>query len=415
MSGSFDTWPLIRADAMDRAEEETGLDVSEFFGMSARAGDRAYQELLNYKPWLFARAATPLMLRLYGPIATTLTWSSGYTAILGAVVAQNLTGFKILAPGVTYGVRIFSHVAGSALVTLESPFLIAPFAGLGVTVYRDEYDLTSIQETPTAPTLTSGGGGLVDLGPRSVVVSFGNDFGENMAGPPASITFAVASVLNITNIPVGPPGTTYRNLYATEAGGTRFFLIATLADNVTTTYAYNVADAGDLVTIGPITAAQRPPQLDTAGGVRQIITMQPKGPSSGREIEGPVTVSWLTDHYPDPPNPTWPPYKYARVSDTRLRFSHFPSQDGFVEIYHTIVARDLSQTLGVSEILVPRNWRWVLADGVLFHLLEMKNDSRAVTWERKWKEERELMGADEDQKLLGVSGNRTRTREEPAY
>jgi hypothetical protein len=171
-----------------------------------------------------------------------------------------------------------------------------------------------------------------------------------------------------------------------------------------------VADA-----TGPITAAQQPALLDAAGGVRQIITISPKGPSSGREIEGPVTVSWLKEHFADPPTPTWPPYRYARVSDLRIMFSHYPSQDGYAEVYHTIVARDLSQTLGVSEILVPRNWRYVLSDGMLFHLLEMKNDSRATTWERKWKESLEKMSVDEDQKLLSLSGNRYRTREEPAY
>lgn len=410
MGGSYDTWPLLRLDALDRAEEETGASVSEFSPLAARAGDRAYQELLNYRPWLFARAHAPLMLRLYGPISTTLSWSAGYTATLGATVAQNLTGFKVLVPGVNYGVRIVVHVPGSATITLEAPFLTAAFSGTAVTLYRDEYDLTSIQDTPTVPVLASGGAGIVDAGTRKVAVSFGNDFGENMPGPLATIVLGGGSSLSITGIATGPPGTTYRNLYATAANGTRLYLIMTLADNLTTSVSYNVADV-----TGPITAAQQPPQLDTAGGVRQIITMNPKGPSSCREIEGPMTVSWIKDHFADPPTPTWPPYRYARVSDLRIMFSHYPSQDGFAEVYHTIVARDLSQTLGVSEILVPRNWRYVLADGMLFHLLEMKNDSRATTWERKWKEDLEKMAVDEDQKLLSLSGNRYRTREEPAY
>jgi hypothetical protein len=410
MAGSYDTYPLIRLDALDRAEEETGLGVSEFSGLVARAADRAYQELLDYRPWLFTRMATPLMLRLYGPLETTLTWASGYTATLGGTVARNLTGSKIRVPGVNYGVRIVTHVPGSATVTLEAPFLIAAFGAIDVTIYRDEYDLTAIQETPTAPFLFNGGPGLVEPTTRSFAVSFGNDAGENMVGPATAIIWGALLRINISQIAIGPPGTTYRNLYATAADGSILYLVATLADNITTTYVYNVSDA-----TGPITAAQRPPQLDTAGGVRQIITMQPKGPSSSREIGGPMTVAWLLEHYPDPPTPTWPPYRYARVNDTRVRFSHYPSQDGFVEIYHTIVPRDLSLTLGVSEILVPRNWRWLLADGVLFHLLEMKNDSRASTWERKWKEGRDLMASDEDQKLLGVSGNRFQTREEPAY
>jgi hypothetical protein len=410
MGGSFDTWPLLRADALDRAEEETGASASEFYGFAARAGDRAYQELLNYRPWLFARAASPLMLRLYGPISATLTWSAGYTATLGSVSALNLTGFKVLVPGLNYGIRIVAHVPGTATLTLEAVLLVPAFAVLAVTIYRDEYDLTAIQDTPTAPSLANGGAGNVDAGTRSLAVAFGNDFGENQPGPRATIVLGGTSIIAVTNIATGPPGTTYRNLYATAANGAVLYLIATIADNLTTSYNYNVADV-----TGPITAAQHPAILDTAGGVRQIITMNPKGPSSGTEIEGPVAVAWLKEHFSDPPTSTWPPYRYARVSDMRILFSHYPSQDGFVEIYHTIVAKDLSQTVGVSEILVPRNWRYVLADGVLFHLLEMKNDSRATTWERKWNEGLTRMAVDEDQKLLSLSGNRYRTREEPAY
>jgi hypothetical protein len=50
---------------------------------------------------------------------------------------------------------------------------------------------------------------------------------------------------------VGPWGTTSRNIYMTEAGGTTYKLVGTQADNTTTSYTVNVAD-GSLTTVAPV-------------------------------------------------------------------------------------------------------------------------------------------------------------------
>lgn len=54
------------------------------------------------------------------------------------------------------------------------------------------------------------------------------------------------------NIPLGPTGCTARKLYRTIAGGSTFFLLATVSDNTTLTYTDNVADGALGAAIGAI-------------------------------------------------------------------------------------------------------------------------------------------------------------------
>lgn len=48
--------------------------------------------------------------------------------------------------------------------------------------------------------------------------------------------------VTLSNIPLGPVGTTNRKIYRTEGGGSSYKLLATLADNTTTTYTDDIAD-----------------------------------------------------------------------------------------------------------------------------------------------------------------------------
>lgn len=81
----------------------------------------------------------------------------------------------------------------------------------------------------------------------------------------------------VSGIPVGATGTTARKLYRTQADGSTYNLLATIADNTTTTYADNVADA----TI--VAAAEAPTtnttadltvsgSIDAAGGLTSTAT-----------------------------------------------------------------------------------------------------------------------------------------------
>lgn len=411
---NFETWADIRTDILDRAEEETGVSVSEFYAFVARAADRGYHDFLNRRPWLCARARRPLVLRLYAPINATITWNqNAYTAVLGAVQAVNLVGWKVLHPTLAYGIRIVTHVPGSAAIGLEAVNLGANLAASAVVLYRDEYDLAAIQDTPSAPVgaLAGLGVGLVDNGAHTYGVAFYNHNGETPAGATVAVVVvnkAADGQVNLTNVPLGPPGTVGRRIYRSTAGlTTPLYLLADIADNLTTTFLDNLADA-------TISVLARSADQNTTAGLRHVVGMWVQG-NSNRQVHGPWTEERIREEYPGPPKPTWPPTCYARISETQVRFSHYASQDGFLEIPHTYIPKDLSTTVGASEIVVPRNWRYVLSDFGLWHLLDMKHDDRAVKWFQQAEKDVNAYGKDEEVKRIGDEGTRDRVRKEPAY
>lgn len=98
-----------------------------------------------------------------------------------------------------------------------------------------------------APTLANGGAGNVDAGTHLWMVTFTSNlvtFNNTDSGPGLSalLTLGVPSNVNLTNIPLGPAGTTARNIYRTRAGDGNFRLVGTIADNTTTVFNDNVAD-----------------------------------------------------------------------------------------------------------------------------------------------------------------------------
>ena len=407
MGGSFDTWSLIRTDVLDRAEEETGASVSEFYAFVARAGDRAYSYLQNKHAFLFTRNKNPLMLQVFGPITTTITWTVGaYTATLGAAVARNLRGWKVKVAASNFGYRIVTHEPNTTGITLDVPLIAtANLTGASATLYRDEYDLAQLQDTPTAPAVGVGATGLPS-GTYKYGCSFFNENGETELGDLVTGVVLTLQQGSISSIPIGPPGTLGRYVYRNVNGGSVMYLVATVNDNITTTATDNVADSA-------LTANQQPSEINMTGGVRHIIGMWTKGHSI--EIDGPFTEAWVSDHYPDPPTASWPPYGYCRRTDVRIRFTQYPSEDGVIEIPHTVIQKDLSQTVGIADIAVPRNWRYVLSDLTLWHLLDMKHDDRAIKWMQTAGVGVNDMIADDDIKRIGLEGTRNRTREEPAY
>ena len=112
-----------------------------------------------------------------------------------------------------------------------------------------------------APITTENGPGNVDIGEHSWAVTFVTASGETNLGtnstpidivggsPPGSPP--VGSIVNLTAIPLGPEGTTARKIYRTVAGNVgEFLLVTTINDNVTTSFADDIADA-DLGAVAP--------------------------------------------------------------------------------------------------------------------------------------------------------------------
>lgn len=109
--------------------------------------------------------------------------------------------------------------------------------------------------TPIAPAsapscaLAGAGAGNVDNGTHSYKVSFVD--GNSIEGPVSAASSTVNVVdkttngkVSVTSIPTGPTGTTARKLYRSSAGNVApWKLVTTIADDVTTSYTDNTADA----------------------------------------------------------------------------------------------------------------------------------------------------------------------------
>lgn len=89
--------------------------------------------------------------------------------------------------------------------------------------------------------------GNVDNGVHRYLATFVTADGETEAGIVSdAVTVADKAVngrVNVTGIPLGGALVTARKLYRTAAGGSTYLLLATIADNTTTSYADNIADA----------------------------------------------------------------------------------------------------------------------------------------------------------------------------
>lgn len=89
--------------------------------------------------------------------------------------------------------------------------------------------------------------GNVDNGVHRYLATFVTADGETQAGTvSATVTVADKTVngkVELSAIPLGGAAVTSRKLYRTTAGGSTYLLLATIADNTTTTYTDNTADA----------------------------------------------------------------------------------------------------------------------------------------------------------------------------
>lgn len=102
----------------------------------------------------------------------------------------------------------------------------------------------------SAPIAAVGGAGNVDAGLHSYVVNFASGnvlFDDVVSGPsPVSATVnpGVNSQINLSSIPLGPTGTTARNIFRTVSGDTgNHKFVGKITDNTTTVFVDNVADS----------------------------------------------------------------------------------------------------------------------------------------------------------------------------
>jgi len=104
--------------------------------------------------------------------------------------------------------------------------------------------------------LGTAGGNLDATAEYYYAVTFDADAAVNGAVS-NTITTDASKKVELTNIPLGPIGTTNRKLYRTEGGGSSLKLLATIADNTTTIYSDDIADAS-LTTAYPVVTDDMP-------------------------------------------------------------------------------------------------------------------------------------------------------------
>jgi len=118
---------------------------------------------------------------------------------------------------------------------------------------NDTFRAAGFAAPATAPTLTlAASGGLTgDYKYKVTFVYDSNAAHESSAGPASKQVTAADQQIVLTAIPVGGTGATSRNIYRTAAGGTEYFLLASIADNSTTTYTdKDVAASGTITCLG---------------------------------------------------------------------------------------------------------------------------------------------------------------------
>lgn len=103
----------------------------------------------------------------------------------------------------------------------------------------------TLAKPSSAPTCNPGtaSGALDTSAVYQYKITYVTAFGETDGSATGSTSTTLTGSINLTAIPVSPDGNvTQRKIYRTVGGGSSFLLLATIDDNLTTTYADIIAD-----------------------------------------------------------------------------------------------------------------------------------------------------------------------------
>jgi hypothetical protein len=230
---------------------------------------------------------------------TGFSWASAIqlNIIHQGVVTASLASNEWVTPGtLNVGNVSDTPVTRNAAGTIGMPNIAigTNAAAVGIADFAGPANFAPIP-TPSAPVagpVTSGGS--CTAGSHTWEVTFLNAAGETLPSAASSIKTCVTSTgqtVPLSSIPLGPKGTTARNIYATKAGNTgSYYLIATspvIADNTTTTYSFTIAD-------GSFTATTAPTSNTTAIGVLQVAGTTVETLTQAGAITNAVTGNALT-------------------------------------------------------------------------------------------------------------------------
>lgn len=116
--------------------------------------------------------------------------------------------------------------------------------------YRLRLDSGNVEPAPVAPSAapaSPAAPGNVDNGAHRYIVTFVTADGETQAGLESAVVTVADKTVNgqvlLSNIQCGGSLVIARKIYRTKVGSSVYYLMATLADNVATSYTDNIADA----------------------------------------------------------------------------------------------------------------------------------------------------------------------------
>lgn len=132
---------------------------------------------------------------------------------------------------------------GGIYIPVGITLVYDPGTGIGVQYFISTEDGTIPNPgTPTAPTAAVGAAtGMT--GDYEYAVTFLTDGGQTMIGADSNIVSVSNQQVNLTNIPIGGPGTTKRRIYRQKDGTGDYNMVGEIADNSTTTFTDSMSDA----------------------------------------------------------------------------------------------------------------------------------------------------------------------------
>ncbi len=229
----------IEADVIYRNRDQIVADLIS--RMQTRVSDVHVEEDGTFRMW--AEVAAETLEGLY--LALQIQRDNIF------VPTANLVELRRHGEQFGLTVKQGTFATGSLLFTGAAGTLIETGAMVGVDVGEGDtlYYLTDADATipapgdPTAPTLTDSGVASNPLaGTYEYVVTFVTAAGETVAGDVSlPLVTAAARRIDVSNIPVGGPGTLHRKLYRQRDGG-GFKFVTQINGNVTTTFQDTVAE-----------------------------------------------------------------------------------------------------------------------------------------------------------------------------
>lgn len=184
-------------------------------------------------PSLAPAIAAPSLVAVVGA-------ASGTQSATERLILTGTTAVQLAHTGVQIGsVVVKNSVTGAVLG--PGNYTVAQTVDPDTSITGDEiYAITRVASPSAAPTVLATGTGTL-TGTYMYAYSYTNAAGETGISPDSPAVAISAAGYNLSNIAIGPAGTTGRKVYRKKTVGTSadnlYHLVATIADNVTTVLA----------------------------------------------------------------------------------------------------------------------------------------------------------------------------------